>query len=136
MTEHQSFLPAIQNHNFTALFRSSSHPRESNRFLAFSHLQEGKSPNEVARIVRVSRNTVYRWIRNFQNEGVAGLREKPGRGKKLLIPYSEHEAFRLAVLELQDGRSGGCIIGKDVLHLMMKKYGVKCSSRYIKTMLI
>jgi len=117
----------ISEHNFTQLFKSAKHFREQNRFLAFSHLQDGKSVQEVAEIVRVKRNTVYVWIRNFYAFGIDGLKEKGGRGKKLLISDSEREAFRCAVLELQKGRSGGVITGKDVLQLMRDKYGVSCS---------
>lgn len=59
--------------------------------------------------------------------GINALAEKPGRGKKPLISDAESTAFRAAVFELQKGRSGGVIIGKDVLQLMENKYGIKCS---------
>src|SRR5262249_21653876 len=59
--------------------------------------------------------------------GIDGIKEKPGRGKKPFILDSESAAFRAAVLELQEERSGGVIIGKDVLQLMKDKYGIKCS---------
>ena len=116
----------IQKHNFTELYKSCSHPRERGRFLAFSHLASGKTPAKAADIIRVTANTMYRWIRNFQTDGIEGLREKPGRGKKPLIADSEREAFRSAVIELQENRSGGSINGKDVLHLMKEKYGIEC----------
>lgn len=127
MVVDQAVPESIQDHNFIKLGRSISHPREKIRFLAFSHLQEGKTPEQVAAIVRVSRNTVYRWIRNFRNEGLDGLREKAGRGNKPLISDGEREVFRNAVLELQAKRSGGSITGKDVQRLMKEKYGIECS---------
>ncbi len=117
----------LAKHNFIKLYKSAKHAREKNRFLALSHFKEGKTPREIAGLLRVTRNTVYTWIRNFQTHGIDGVKEKPGRGKKLFIPDSETEAFRSAVLELQEGRSGGVIIGKDVLQLMKDKYGIKCS---------
>ena len=49
----------ISEHNFTQLFKSAKHPREQNRFLAFSHLEEAKSVQEVAEIERFKRNTIY-----------------------------------------------------------------------------
>lgn len=117
----------LAEHDFVRLFKSACHPREKTRFLAFSYLKEGKSPREVSELVYTTRNTVYVWIRNFLASGIEGLREKPGRGKKPLIPEAETLAFRQAVLDLQSGRSGGVITGKDVLELMEKKYGVKCT---------
>lgn len=52
-------------------------------FLGFSHLQENKTPGQVADIVRVRKNTVYRWLRAFHKYGPADLKEKLGRGKNL-----------------------------------------------------
>ena len=117
----------LDKHDFTKLYKSSKHPREKNRFLALSHFKDGKAPREIATLLRVTRNTVYTWIRNFKAHGIDGIKGKPGRGKKAFIPDSETAAFRSAVLELQAGRSGGVIIGKDVLQLMKDKYGIKCS---------
>lgn len=117
----------FEKHDFIRLYKSAKHPREKNRFLALSHVKDGKTPREIAEILRVTRNTVYTWMRNFKTHGIDGIKEKPGRGKKSFIPASETEAFRCAVLELQEGRSGGVIIGKDVLQLMKDKYGIKCS---------
>ena len=38
---------------------------------------------------------------------------------------AEHlEAFRLAVLELQEKKAGGRVRGKDILELMQTKYGI------------
>ncbi len=127
MTSRSRFAEQLKENNFTKLFKEAIHPREKMRFLAFIHLKEGKGPSEVAEILKVSRDTVQRWKRNFEAKGISGLREQGGRGKRPLIPESEREAFRLAVLELQKGRKGGCIIGKDVLRLMEEKYGIKCS---------
>ena len=117
----------LEKHDFTKLYKFSKHPREKNRFLALSHFKEGKAPREIAALLRVTRNTVYKWIRDFKTHGIDGLKEKPGRGKKAFIPDSETAAFREAVLKLQAGRSGGVITGKDVLELMKDKYGVDCS---------
>lgn len=121
----------IYDSNFKELFRTSVHPREKIRYLAFCHLQDGKSPREVAEIVRVTRNTIYRWLRNFQTHGANALLEQPGRGKKPLIPKSERAAFRKSVEELQAARSGGSITGKDVLQLMKEKYGIECSLKSV-----
>ncbi len=127
MAPRPNIAEQLKKYNFIKLFQEASHPREKLRFLAFAHLQEGKGPLEVANIVKVTRDTIQRWKRSFQSKGVNGLREQGGRGKKPLILESEQEAFRSAVLDLQENRKGGCIIGKDVLQLMEEKYGVKCS---------
>jgi transposase len=91
----------LEKHDFIKLYKFAKHPREKNRFLALSHFKEGKTPREIAEILRVTRNTVYTWIRNFKTHGIHGIKEKPGRGKKPFIPDSESVAFRAAVNERQ-----------------------------------
>lgn len=127
MEPNEQLAKAFAEQDFITLFKSASHPREKTRFLAFSHLQNGKKPREVAELLHTTRNTIYVWIRKFLSCGIEGLKEKPGRGNKPLIPNSETEAFRQSVINLQSGRSGGVITGKDVLDLMREKYGVECS---------
>ena len=112
MTSKGSVKEQIQTYNFTKAFKEATHPRERMRFLAFIHLQEGKGPTETANIIKVDRGTIHRWIRNFQAKGGEGLRKQGGRGKKPLIRDSEREAFRIAILDLQKGRKGGCITGE------------------------
>lgn len=43
---------------------------------------DGVSMAEIARVAGISRRFVYKWIERFRAEGVIGLEDKPGRGKK------------------------------------------------------
>jgi hypothetical protein len=43
---------------------------------------EGKRQMEVADILKAHRNTVRLWEKRFRAEGVEGLRDKPGRGRR------------------------------------------------------
>lgn len=124
-----NILEELQSYDFKQLARRSTHPRERIRLLAFAHLQEGKSVQEAADAVKVSRNTVHTWLRKFNKNILNGLKEQGGRGAKPKIPMSESEAFRHAVLELQKELSGGRIKGQDVLDMMKSKFGVTCTKR-------
>jgi transposase len=117
--------------SFKKLAKHSKNPREKIRLLAFAHIQDGKTTQEAAEAVKVSRNAVYVWLRKFKQDGLAGIKEKGGRGAKLKIPMSDSEAFRNAVLELQKKRSGGRIKGQDVLDMMKSKFGVICTKRSV-----
>ncbi len=92
--------------------------------MAFAHLREGKTFTETTAAVRVKLRSLMRWVRQFRIEGLEGLRDKPGRGAKPLLPPEHRTAFREAVLELQEKRTGGRISGNDILELMRKKYGI------------
>jgi transposase len=122
-------LETIHTYDFKQLAKRSLNPREKIRFLAFAHIQDGKSVQEAAKAVKLTRNAVYVWLRKFKKDGLQGLKEKGGRGAKSKISMSESEAFRNAVLELQKGRQGGRIKGQDVLDMMKSKFGVNCTKR-------
>ena len=131
LSKNNICLEKFNAYNFKRLAKQSKHPRERIRFLALAHLKDGKTIQEAANAVKVSRNAVYVWLRNFNKHELEGLKEKKGRGAKLKLPASETEAFRKAVLELQAGRRGGRIKGQDVLNLMKNKFGVICSPRSV-----
>ena len=117
----------IYDYNFTQLFKKASHPREKIRFLVFSLIQEGKSNSYIAKIIKINRHSISNWINIFNKEGITGLKEKGGRGNKPKLKVSEEEAFRKSVLELQENRPGGRIIGLDILKMMEEKFNVKYS---------
>jgi transposase len=56
---------------------------------------EGLSPIEIARRLPMKWDNVVKWIRRFNQEGLAGLQERPGRGRKPQI----REEQALAVVE-------------------------------------
>ena len=117
----------IYDHDFEDLLKKASHPREKIRYLAFCHIKEGKSTSAVAKIIKIDRHTIGNWIKKFNQEGIAGIKEKGGRGNKPKLKVSEEEAFRKAVLELQDSRPGGRIIGLDILNMIEEKFNIKCT---------
>ena len=116
----------IYEYDFAKLAKKVTHARERMRYLAFAHMQEGKTNIEVAKIFKVNRMTVTAWIKKFNQKGLDGLKEKKGRGAKRKLDPSAQKAFRQAVIELQDRQKGGRIKGKDVLKLMREKFGIKC----------
>ena len=55
----------------------------------------GVGKTEIARRLEHKYDNVCKWIRRFNEEGIAGLNERPGRGRKSKIKESE----ALAVVE-------------------------------------
>lgn len=117
-------IKGIEQYDFDKLANTEGSPRERRRFLAFAHIREGKTFTEAAVAVRVTLRSLMRWVENFKMEGLEGLKDKAGRGAKPLIPSEDREAFRQAVLDLQEKRTGGRIRGRDILELMQTKYGI------------
>ena len=45
-------------------------------------LVEGRPISSIATTVGISRRFVYKWVRRFLADGIAGLTDKPGRGSR------------------------------------------------------
>jgi transposase len=61
------------------------------RFRARIILQrlEGMSETEVARTIGCSLGAVCKWSKRFDDSGIAGLKDAPGRGRKALLPVEK-----------------------------------------------
>ena len=94
------------------------------RFLAMVHVQDGKSFNEVARMIKVEPRTISVWVSKFRANGITGLKETSGRGRKPLLAPDKYERFRARVEKLKKERFGGRIRGKDIGQLLEKKFGI------------
>ena len=113
--------------NFGKLAKREPNARVRLRLIGLAHLQEGRSITETAEMCRVERSTIYDWLYRFKQGGVAALKDQKGRGLKPKLSQDQHQAFREAVLELQNKRIGGRIKGLDVMRLMQEKLGITCS---------
>lgn len=65
------------------------------RALIVKWSSEGLTPLEIAHRLPMKWDNVVKWIRRFNQEGLAGLQERPGRGRKPQV--KEEQA--LAVVE-------------------------------------
>lgn len=52
------------------------------RALLVQWSSQGLTPIEIARRLPMKWDNVVKWIRRFNQEGLAGLQERPGRGRK------------------------------------------------------
>ena len=47
---------------------------------------DGKSLSQTAQVVGLTRKIVRRWVERFLKSGIAGLQDRPGRGRKPAFP--------------------------------------------------
>ena len=115
-------IPSLHEYNFPKLAKTEANPRERIRFLAMAHIQDGKSFNKVAQMLKVNPRTISVWVSKFRIEGKDGLREKPGRGAKPFLTSDRYEEFREEVERLSKERCGGRIRAKDIGQMLEKKF--------------
>lgn len=80
-----------------------SHPNakltEAGRLLLVSRLEDGWTQAEVAEAQGVSRSTVAKWAKRYREEGVAGLRDRTSRARRL--PHALGETVVEAICSLR-----------------------------------
>lgn len=54
---------------------------------------DGVSISDISRTVGMARRFVAKWIKCFLAEGMDGLADKPGRGRKAFFPSRSRRAF-------------------------------------------
>ncbi len=60
---------------------------------------QGRTSSEIGQIVGSCEMSVHNWVHRYQEEGIAGLRTKPGRGRHAILQECDLEAVRAAVQE-------------------------------------
>ena len=54
---------------------------------------DGVSISDISRTVRMARQYVCKWIKRFLVQGIDGLADQPGRGRKPFFPSGSRGAF-------------------------------------------
>jgi transposase len=63
-----------------AIRKNRKHPRTRIRFIGLSHIQNGKSYEQVAQYLLQSLSAVKQWVRHYKDEGIDDLKEKQRSG--------------------------------------------------------
>ncbi|MGF1614824.1 MAG: helix-turn-helix domain-containing protein [Gammaproteobacteria bacterium] len=123
----QALLPeAIYEHDFARLARIESHPRTRLRFLGLAHVQEGRSYEEIARMLKVHAKSVHAWVQRLAEGGLEAVHEQPGRGAKRKLPLEMESSLAKAILELQAQSGRRRVCAEDVRQLLATRFGVRC----------
>jgi len=110
--------------DFFDLAKREPNPRTRIRLLALGHLKTGKSKQEVTEMFQIVLITLRRWVLRFLANGVQGLEEQPGKGRKKKLSAEQEEQFRQEVEKLQTLRKGGRVRGQDIQVLLKEKFDV------------
>ena len=54
------------------------------------------------------------------------MKEQASRGRKPLLPADKREEFKSATQNLQEEKSGGSIVGRDVKQMLSSKFNINC----------
>lgn len=109
-------------YDFKAIAKKEPNPRVRIRLLAMEHLKDGLPLTQTAAIFKVTYPTVSKWLSNFKEGGINGLKDKHKSGRKCKFNYKNTEKLIADIEELAANRKGGTINGKDIQKLLKDKY--------------
>jgi transposase len=79
-------LSEAQRDELDRLYRTTKDPRLRTRAqLVLLAGEQGRTVPEIAEIVRESENTIWRWLKRYQAEGIEGLKDAPRSGRPVQV---------------------------------------------------
>lgn len=77
--------------------KQDKRPEVRQRAMAIHLLHQGQGPTEVAKVLCVTRRSIYNWVEQWQRAGLEGLANQPGRGRKRKATVSYCEQLEAAL---------------------------------------
>jgi transposase len=71
----------LKNIDFTALAKRETNAWKKLRLLALTHFKDRVNKATIARMLKVSRGSINKWVALFLHNGLAGLETKPSPGR-------------------------------------------------------
>ncbi len=111
--------------DFSGLVKKEKSPEMRIRLLGLLNVKKKKSFLQVAEALNVNEKSVRNWVKRFKENGIEGLRNKAGSGRKPILSSDKKEDFRESVIALQKNVPGGRIGAKDINNLLASKFHAK-----------
>ena len=118
--------------------RGTAEQLEQRRRRAIQLLNEGKGPSEVARAVKASTSSVWRWREAYRTEGWEGLRSRPVPGRPSRLSLAQKEQL-LEVLERGPAAAGyktDLWTLKRVAEVIRRRFAVRYTPGHVWTVLV
>ena len=81
------------------LFKSEDKYKIGIRLYAVYQVSLGKPSRELEVLYNTSFKQILNWVSRFEQEGIEGLRDKSGRGRKSKMTSEQQERLKVLVLE-------------------------------------
>jgi transposase len=108
-----------------ALIRAEKRGRVARRLQAVLAAREGETADAIGRRVQLSDRAVHRWVGRYNADGVAGLADKPGRGRKKPLTAAQEATFTARIRAGATADDGVCTLrGEDVRRILKAEFGV------------
>ena len=104
-----------------SLARQEPNARKRQRLLAIAHFKDGANRTEIARMLKVSRTSVNKWVADFLSNGVEGLNYAVSPGRPPSLSLKQLAELKEFVVLSSQSEEGGRLTGTDI-NLYIKVY--------------
>lgn len=105
-------------------FRSEKDARLAKRLWMVIQARRGETAQQIADRVGVTARSVQGWIRRYNAEGISGLSDRTGRGRKSPLAAEEEQRFCERWDRGPTPADGVCVFrGKDARRLLREDFG-------------
>lgn len=113
------------------LARRETNGRVASRLLGLANALDGMARGEAARHAGMDRQTLRDWVIRFNEDGVAGLRDRPKSGRRRWLDEGRQAALKALVLRGPDPERDGISTwrAKDLCAIVERRYGVTYSEK-------
>lgn len=102
--------------------------RIRDRLRSVALAMEGRTAQEIAVMVGLSRRTVQAWVRRYNDEGVAGLQNRPLPGQPTKLKREDEARFIARIDEGPTEADRVCTLrGEDMRRILAEEFGAKYS---------
>ena len=117
--------------------RQSGDLPRSNRVLAILALEEGTIPSDIAKMLKVSKESVRLWLKKYLLRGAKGLRAKTSPGRPSKLTKTQRRALCQMIDEgpAQAGMPGNCWRSPMIQQLIWERFGVFYNVHYLSALL-
>ena len=115
----------LKNTDFTGLAKRETNARKKLRFLALAHFQEGVNKASIARMLKVSRGSVNKWVVDFLDCGLSGLEDKPYPGRPPKLTQIDCKKIAAFIDGSSRSSKGGRLIASDIQRYIEDNFAVK-----------
>lgn len=118
-----------------ALSRKEPNARKRIRLLAVSLFFEGENRTNIAKRLNTARGSVNKWVSNYLNNGVAGLNNKPIKGRPAKLTSQQLDTLSHYVKQSARSSEGGRLMGEDIAQYIDDQFNVRYHTDHIYKLL-
>lgn len=111
-----------------SLFRQDERYTIGIRLYAVYQAAKGQSSRKLEELYNTSFKQITNWVHRFEKEGIEGLRDKPGRGRKPKLTEDQKKEIRQVVIKQspeEHGYNTATWTGPLLADWIKKQYGVE-----------